>query len=95
MQAALAEAVLSRLQPRQPDSIRAGVMGSFAELVQELGAALSPWAERFAAVALRELSCAASQNRHHGVFVLGLMVRTLTLLGHAPPENHRISCPRS
>ena len=79
MQAALADALLARLQPEEPDSVRSAALGSAAELVEVLVELAAPWAVRLAAAAARETSCGASENRHHAAFALGLIVRLCLL----------------
>ena len=75
LQEHVAEAMLSRLRPSEPDFVRSTALGALAELTAVLGAEMGPWVERLAAAAAAEMRCAMPQNRHHGVFLLGILVR--------------------
>lgn len=74
-QAALADGLLQRCEPSEPDAVRSSALGNLADMAPILQGDMTPWAERVAAAALRELQCSVSQNRHHAVYTLGMLVR--------------------
>ena len=75
VQAALADGMLHRCNPSEPDAVRSTALGNLAEMLPLLHTQMQPWAERVAAAALQEMQCDVPQNRHHAVFALGLLVR--------------------
>ena len=76
MQGKLAAACEQRMTPNNPDAVRSAVLGSLAELVSVCGTSFAASAAAVAQVALREMAtCETAQNRHHGVFALGALVR--------------------
>lgn len=67
--------MLARLRPSEPDFVSSTALGALAELTGVLGAEMGPWVERLAAAAAAEMGCGMPHNRHHGVFLLGILVR--------------------
>jgi hypothetical protein len=71
----LAEAMLSRTGRGSVDFIRSTAVGSLAELTTVLGELMEPWVSRLAALATTEIEADTPQNRHHGAYLLGVLVR--------------------